>query len=95
MSAKALEILEAKMSLKERRKFVANCNKQNPDWEKNIDGRTLGGGGGSAFDQSRASLFNQNVSFFWMDSKEGHVYWYSIYLRFTDEELSTRINLNE
>jgi hypothetical protein len=87
MSAKALEILKAKMSLEERQQFVANCNKQNPEWEKNIDGKMLGTGG--------IGLFHSTVSFRLLSSKEGFEYWQSIYLRFTDEELSTRINLKE
>ena len=89
MSAKALEILKSKMSLKERRQFVANCNKQNPDWEKKIHGREL-----NVYSKSNG-LFNGAVSFIWSSSKEGSGYWSAIYRRFTQEERITKINLNE
>ena len=91
MSAKALEILKSKMSLEERRQFVANCNKQNPDWEKKIDGRTLG----VYYTGTGAGLFSGTISFRWYLSKEGYNYWAVIYSRFTREELKTKINLNE
>ena len=89
MSAKALEILKSKMSLKERRQFVRNCKKQNPGWEKNIDGREL-----SLYSELRG-LFNSTISFNWMISNEGLDYWRSIYDRFTPEERKTKINLSE
>ena len=94
MSAKALEILKSKMSLKERRQFVRNCNKFNPDWEKNIDGIGLGM---YVFDKGLPldGLFLGVKSFDWYLSKEGISYWKAIYKRFTGEELRTIINLNE
>jgi len=89
MSAKALEILKAKMSLKERRQFVKNCKKDNPSWEKKIDGKDL-----STYYKG-VGLFNSTISFRWYMSKEGYNYWSAIYLRFTKEELKTKINLSE
>ena len=89
MSAKALEILKSKMSLKERRQFVRNCKKLNPDWEKNIDGKKL-----STYDDG-LGLFSATISFSWYMSKEGCDYWAAIYYRFTGEELRTEINLNQ
>ena len=80
MSAKALEILKSKMSLKERRQFVRNCNKQNPGWEKKIDGKNL-----STYDYG-LGLFSGTISFRWCSSKEGYNYWKKIYRRFTREE---------
>jgi len=91
MSAKALEILKAKMSLKERRQFVANCKKLNPDWEKKINGRTLS----VYYSGTGCGLFSATMSFSWHFSKEGYKYWSAIYGRFTKEELKTRINLSE
>lgn len=81
MSAKVIEIMKAKMSLEERQRFVANCLKRNPDWEKVINGKEL-------FE----IWFNEN-SFAWIDSKEGFMYWEGIYIRFTDEELKEKINV--
>jgi len=96
MSAKALEILKSKMSLKERRQFVANCKNQNPGWEKKINGMSLKvlnfNIGAIAI---RFGFFSHTASFNWMDSKEGDDYWHIIYKRFTEEELSTKINLKE
>ena len=89
MSAKVIEILKSKMSLKERQQFVANCNEQNPGWEKKIDGRRL-----AIYSEPRG-LFNSNISFNWYMSKQGYIYWEKIYDRFTQEELSTKINLSE
>ena len=91
MSAKALEILKSKMSLKERRQFVANCKKLNPGWENKIDGRILY----IYYNGAGCGLFSGSVSFGWIISKEGYDYWHAIYKRFTREELSTKINLNE
>ena len=91
MSAKALEILKAKMSLKERRQFVANCKKLNPDWEKKINGRTLS----VYYSGTGCGLFSATMSFSWHLSKENYGYWRDIYNRFTGEERSTKINLNE
>ena len=89
MSAKALEILKSKMSLKERRQFVRNCKKQNPGWEKKIDGKNL-----STYCDG-IGLFSATISFSWYMSKEGRDYWQNIYRRFTREELRAKINLNE
>jgi len=89
MSAKALEILKSKMSLKERRQFVANCNKQNPGREKRIDGKDL-----STY-YNGVGLFHSTTSFSWYMSKEGRDYWAAIYRRFTPEERKTKIKLSE
>ena len=89
MSAKALEILKSKMSLEERQRFVRNCNEQNPDWEKKINGRILD------IYYNGIGLFSGTISFGWVNSNEGYYYWASIYMRFTISELRTEINLNE
>jgi hypothetical protein len=85
MSKKAIEILKSKMTLDERKEFVRECERQNgKDWYMGLDG----------FNIWHLFMVKSN-SFSWEESEKGLNYWNKIRNRFTDEEESTVINLNE
>jgi hypothetical protein len=82
MSKKAIEILKKRMTLKERKEFVRECERQNgKDWWKKLHGIKL------------LALFMPDNSFIWRESEKGGAYWIEIYNRFALEELDIIIDL--
>ena len=87
-SIKAIDILKKRMTLEERRKFVANAQRQEgEDWWRMLNKSSIGEG-----ITTHGFLSEKIMS--WDHSLEGWDYWHEIAQRFSIEELNTIIDFD-